>query len=346
MFHSADWGSEMTTKRFGTMGDGAPVEMVRIAGGGLLADIITYGAAVQDMRLEGHQPPLVLGFQRFEDYPAFSPFYGATAGRVANRIRDGRFVLDGTAYQTEQNFLGKHTLHSGKAGIGKRNWTIVDSGANFVRLEIIDPDGQGGFPGNVKISNEYRLEDGALKVLIHAETDAPTLVNIAHHSYFNLEDGGLTECLDHQIKIAADAVTALDDELIPTGALVPVAGTPFDFRDFAPIRHMTDDGPFAHDVNYCVASQRTALRPVAWAKAPRSGLSLDVLTTEPGMQLYTGSKIGGRPAIGLTGHEYPAFGGFCFEAQCWADAPNHRHFPSITLHPGETYRQETWYAFS
>ncbi len=330
---------------FGLTDDGVTVHRLTISDGILTATIMSWGCVVQDLRLAGHEPPLVLGFQNFADYPAHSPYFGATAGRVANRIRDGRFMLDGREVQVERNFMGKHALHSGKQGIGKRNWEIVDHGKDFVRLEILDPDGQGGFPGNVKISNEYRIENGALRVLIQATTDAPTLVNVAHHSYFNLEDGGATACLDHQVKIAAEAITRLDDELIPDGSLSLVAGTQYDFREFAPLRHETSEGPFAHDINYCVSATRTKLRPVAWAKTPISGVEMEVSSTEPGMQLYTGSKIGGRPAIGLLGKPYEAFGGFCFEAQCWPDAPNHAHFPSIELREGEAYRQETAYAF-
>ena len=330
---------------FGQTDAGEAVHRLKITDGTLTATIMTWGAAIQDLRLARHEPPLVLGFENFADYPAYSPYFGATVGRVANRIRNGRFILGGQEVQLERNFMGKHALHSGKQGIGKRNWKITGHGADFVRLEITDPDGQGGFPGNVKIINEYRIDGGALRVLIQATTDAPTIVNIAHHSYFNLQDGGATDCLDHHVKIAAEAITRLDDDLIPDGALALVAGTPYDFREFAPIRHETSDGPFAHDINYCVSAARTKLRPVAWAKAPNSGVEMEVSSTEPGMQLYTGSKIGGRPANGLHGKPYEAFGGFCFEAQCWPDAPNHAHFPSIELRPGETYNQETVYAF-
>ena len=330
---------------FGHTAAGEAVQRLTISDGVLTATIMTWGAAVQDLRLKGHDAPLVLGFQKFADYPAHSPFFGATAGRVANRIGFGKFVIDGVEHQSELNLLGRHTLHSGKQGIGKRNWRIADHGSDFARLEIMDPDGQGGFPGNVKISNEYRVKDGALHVLIQATTDAPTLANIAHHSYFNLEDGGASACLDHHLKIAAETITELDSELIPSGALNLVAGTPYDFRAFSPLRHQTKDGPFAHDINYCVSAARTKLRPVSWAKAPHSGVEMEVSSTEPGMQLYTGSKIGGRPANGLHGKPYEAFAGFCFEAQCWPDAPNHPHFPSIELQPGETYAQTTVYAF-
>jgi aldose 1-epimerase len=330
---------------FGYTEEGESVHRLSISDGVLTATIMSWGAAVQDLRMNGHDAPLVLGFQNFADYPAHSPYFGATAGRVANRIGFGKFKIDGIEHQSELNLAGRHTLHSGKQGIGKRNWQIVEHGKDFVRLEIIDPDGQAGFPGNVKITNEYRVEGGTLHVLIQATTDVPTLVNIAHHSYFNLEDGGATDCLDHHVKIAADAITELDGELIPSGALNLVAGTPYDFRAFAPLRHDTPDGPFAHDINYCVSAARTKLRPVAWAKAVKSGVEMEVSSTEPGMQLYTGSKIGGRPANGLFGKPYEAFGGFCFEAQCWPDAPNHPHFPSIELRPGETYEQTTVYGF-
>jgi aldose 1-epimerase len=336
----------MSLEIFGHTGSGEAVQRLSISDGKLTATIITWGAAVQDLRLHGHDAPLVLGFQKFGDYPAYSPFFGATAGRVANRIGFGKFVIGGVEHQAELNLLGRHTLHSGKQGIGKRNWQIADRGKDFVRLEITDPDGQGGFPGNVKIINEYRIEGSALHVLIHATTDAATLVNIAHHSYFNLNDGGATDCLDHQVKIASETITELDGELIPSGALNLVAGTPYDFREFGQLRHETPDGPFAHDVNYCVSATRTKLRPVSWAKSLKSGVEMQVSSTEPGMQLYTGSKIGGRPAKGLTGKPYEAFGGFCFEAQCWPDAPNHPHFPSIELRPGEVYAQQTVYAFS
>ncbi len=335
----------MAIEVFGRTESGEQVERLSISDGQLTATIITWGAAVQDLRLRGHDAPVVLGFHKFADYPAFSPFFGATAGRVANRIGFGKFQLDGVEHHTELNLLGRHTLHSGKQGIGKRNWSIAEHGKDFVRLEIIDPDGQGGFPGNVKITNEYRIEDGALHVLIHATTDKSTLVNIAHHSYFNLNDGGATDCLDHHIKIAAETITELDSELIPSGALNLIAGTPYDFREFAPLRSPTSDGPFAHDINYCVSAARTKLRPVSWAKALKSGVEMEVSSTEPGMQLYTASKIGGRPANGLIGKPYEAFAGFCFEAQCWPDAPNHPHFPSIALRPGETYEQTTVYAF-
>ena len=264
---------------FGHTEAGEAVHRLTISDGTLTATIMSWGAAVQDLRLQGHESSLVLGFQNFADYPAHSPYFGATAGRVANRIRNGRFMIDGHEVQVERNFLGKHSLHAGKYGVGKRNWQIIDRGANFVRLEIMDPDGQSGFPGNVKISNEYRVEGGALRVLIQATTDAPTLVNVAHHSYFNLEDGGATDCLDHQVKIAAEAITNLDEELLPDGSLSLVAGTPYDFREFAPIRSETKDGPFAHDINYCVSAARTKLRPVSWAKAPTSGVELEVSST-------------------------------------------------------------------
>ena len=331
---------------FGTTAEGETVERVTIAGGGLTAKVLTWGTAIQDLHLEGHEPPLVLGFRRFEDYPAFSPYFGATAGRCANRIGGGRFAIDGVIFQTDTNFLGKHALHGGAHGTGKRNWSIADLGTDQIRLEIDLADGEMGFPGNALLACTYVLQDGALKVLYEATTDAPTLMNLAHHSYFNLEDGGASDVLGHRIRIDAEVITATDDELIPTGALELVGGTPFDFRSIRPVRSETPTGPFAHDINYCVGHTREGLRTVARVEAPTSGLAMEVLTTEPGLQLYTGSKLAGRPADGLLGRPYQAFAGLALEAQLWPDAPNHPHFPSAVLRPGETYAQETRYRFS
>jgi aldose 1-epimerase len=335
----------MALEVFGHTSAGDVVHRITISDGILTANIISWGSTVQDLRLQGHEPPLVLGFTTLDDCVANKDYLGATAGRVANQIRNGHFWLDGNSIQLEKNTAAGNCLHSGNQGIGLRNWTIVGYGKDYVKLEIIDPDGQGGFPGEVKITNEYRIENGALIVLIQATTSAPTLVNIAHHSYFNLDDGGATECLDHHIKIEAEAITELSAELIPSGALKLVAGTPYDFREFAPLRHDTGEGPFEHDINYCVSAARTKLRPVAAAKGATSGVELNVSSTEPGMQLYTAATFEGLQTNGLLGQAYQRFAGFCFEAQCWPDAPNHPHFPSIELRPGETYEQTTVYAF-
>ena len=326
--------------------DGHAVHRVALEGGGLRARILTWGAVVQDLFIEGHEPSLVLGFPRFADYPAYSPYFGAIAGRYANRIRDGRFTLDGVTHQLDTNFLGKHHLHGGVRGVGKRIWQIEDHGADFIRLGIICRDGEMGYPGRCTISCIYRLADGALEVELQAETDAPTLVNLTHHSYFNLENGGAGDILDHRLQMSADTYTPVDEELIPVGRET-VHDTVHDFRFQRLI--WTNDGtglPYAYDHNYCLSEDRTELRQVARVEAPSSGVSMDVLTTEPGLQFYSGGKLGGRPANGFHGQPYENFAGFALEPQIWPDSPNHPDWPQAVLRPGERYLHRMSYRFS
>lgn len=336
----------MKREIFGKTSDGETVESLSISGGGLTASVINWGAVIQDLRLEGHDAPLVLGFDRFEDYPAHSPYFGAIAGRYANRIRAGRFSIDGRGYQVDTNFLGKHLLHGGAKGIGKRVWSIAEASDNSVLLALRDPDGAMGFPGNLDISCRYSLErDGRLVVEMAAETDFPTLCNLAHHSYFNLDDGGKGDCLDHRVAIAADAYLPVDGELIPTGDVLAVAGTAFDFREIRPIRMDSGGDILAYDHNFCLSAARRGLAFAARVEAADSGVSMEVWTTEPGLQFYSGANVA-RQVSGLGGRKYGPFAGFAMEPQVWPDAPNHRHFPQAVLRPGETYSQTSEYRFA
>ncbi len=329
---------------FGRTGTGEAVERVTIDGGGLRASVLTWGAVIQDLRLAGHGPALVLGFERFEHYPAHSPYFGAIAGRVANRIGNARFELDGRVHELDANQDGRHQLHGGRAGLGVRVWTIADSGPSHVTLEIVSEDGDMGFPGTLTARCTYRLVDpGTLHIELEAETDAPTLCNLTNHSYFNLDGGA--DVLDHTLRVAGDRVTELDGELIPTGRVLEVEGTVFDFREERPIRTEVDGERFRYDVNYCLADAPQPLRPVAWARGARSGITMEARTTEPGIQLYDGAKID-TPVPGLDGARYGPAAGLCLEAQRWPDAPSHPHFPSAVLRPGERYEQTTEYAFT
>ena len=281
----------MTVERFGEAPGGDPVERATISGGGLTAKVISWGAALQDLRLDGHAAPLVLGFETFAPYPEHSPYFGAIAGRFANRIGQARFEIDGRAYKTDPNFLGAHTLHGGAAGVGKRVWTIAEARDDAVTLIYRARDGEMGFPGNLDIACVYRVApDGRLIVELSAETDAPTLCSLAHHSYFNLEDGGRTAALDHQLRIDAGAYLPVDDQLIPTGIVQPVDGSDFDFRTARAIRDR--DGRPGYDHNFCLAAARGALRPAVEARAARSGVVMEVWTTEPGVQFYDGARVG------------------------------------------------------
>ncbi len=329
---------------FGRLETGEPVQLVVLTGGGLTAKIITWGAVIQDLRLDGHAPPLVLGLESLADYLAHSPYFGATPGRNANRIGNGRFAIDGASFQLELNERGVTHLHGGSDGLGRRNWQIVDQSDSHVTLRIVDPAGRAGYPGNCTVTCTYRLQAPAtLSVTYEATTDAPTIANLCQHSYFNLD--GESDALGHEISIAAEHYLPVDERLIPLGEIRPVAGTPFDLRTLTPMRRQTEAGGVAFDHNFCLAKERRAKTPVALARSNRSGVALEVHTTEPGVQLYTGSMI--NVAVpGLEGRRYGPFAGFCLETQVWPDAVNHPGFPQAVLRPGETLRQETDYIFT
>ncbi|THV11878.1 aldose epimerase family protein [Rhizobium rhizophilum] len=334
----------MTKTVFGVMPTGEAVEKVVLKGGGLTASILTFGAVLQDLRLEGHDAPLVLGFEDLASYLDHSPYFGATPGRCANRIGDGRFTLDGTAYQLELNEKGVSHLHGGSDGMGRQNWTILDHGADFVVMEIADPEGRAGYPGTTRTRATFALKaGGAFSALYETVTDKPTIANVCHHAYFNLD--GRPDILGHDLMIAADHYTPVDDRLIPTGEIRPVENTAFDFREMRPIRLAVDGEQLGYDHNFCFSSTRVAKRSVTLARSVNSGLTMEILTTEPGVQFYAGGKV--APAVpGLEGRRYGAFAGFCMETQVWPDAINHPNFPNAVLRPGEVLRQETDYVFS
>ena len=335
----------MEGERFGKTPAGKRVQRFTITGGGLTAKIINWGAAVQDLRLAGHDAPLVLGFEHFDDYPQFSPYFGAIVGRYANRIAGGRFAIAGAQYQTDANFLGKHTLHGGSKSFGKRVWDVSLHGDDFVTLTLHSSDGEMGFPGAIDVTCTYRMKiPGTLSVELTATTDEPTLCNLANHSYFNLDNGGSSDILGHRLMLNAAAYLPVDDELIPTGVVQPVEGTPFDFRLARPIRNDENGDQTLYDHNFCLAAGRGPLKLAAWAQGAVSGVEMEMWTTEPGVQFYAGGKVA-REQEGLGGRRYKNYAGFCLEAQVWPDSPNHPYFPQAVLWPGEIYRQTTEYRF-
>jgi len=334
----------MTPQPFGHDRHGAAVTRAAIAGGRLRASVLTWGATVQQLWLDGHDRPLTLGFERMEDYLAHSLFHGAIVGRYANRIARGRFSLDGRRCEVDANEPSGHCLHGGSAGAWRRNWTLAEAGADFATLSLDDPDGAMGFPGNLAVTCTYRLLPPAtLAVEFEATTDAPTLCNFAHHSWFNLDDGGAGDVLSHRLMIAAGAYLPVDPSLIPTGVVQPVDGSPFDFRQARPIADAA--GQAAYDHNFCLAATRRPLARAAWVQGARSGVEMDVWTTEPGLQFFDGGAPA-RAAPGLLGIRYGTHAGFCLEPQVWPDSPNRPYFPQAVLRPGETYRQRSEYRFS
>ncbi|CAN5194355.1 galactose mutarotase [soil metagenome] len=335
----------MPATTFGTLADGTEVREATIAAGGLTAKVLTYGAVIRDIRLAGVDHPLVLGFDTLDHYLKYSPHFGAVAGRSANRIGRGRFSIDGRSYQVSLNEKGRHHLHGGFRGFGLRPWTLVDHDAASITLSISSADGDEGYPGKVDATCRYRIEaPGTLVFEAQATTDVPTLVNLAQHSYFNLDDS--PDILDHQVRIFADSYTPTDADNIPTGEIVAVAGSVYDFRSPKPIRQMRSGERVVFDKNFVVdRSKASAPRPAARIHSNQSGITLDVTSTEPGVQFYDGSKLD-VPVPGLGGRRYGPSAGCCFEPQVFPDAPNHTGFPSSILRPGDTYRQLSRFTFS
>ncbi len=321
---------------FGTLPDGRRVERVTLRGGGLTARLLNWGAVLQDLRLDGHAPPLVLGLESLADYRAHSRHFGATVGRCANRIRDGRCRIDGRAVQLDRNEGGRHHLHGGADNAGCRLWRIVRQAPDSVRFALSLPDGHMGYPGTLEIEAAFALPgDGALEIAYTARTDAPTLCNLAHHSYFDLD--GRCDVRGHRLQVAAERYLPVDADKLPLGPPACVGGTAFDFR--AP-RHLAD--PLDH--NFCLADARGALRPAAVLHGPLSGITMALHSTEPGLQVYDGHNLD-VPVPGLAGQRLGAYAGIALEPQIWPDSPNHPDYPQALLRPGETYRQQTRLVF-
>jgi aldose 1-epimerase len=330
---------------FGTTSAGDTVRRVRISAGALTADVLTFGAVVQDLRIAGHEPPLVLGFPDFASYEAHSIYYGAIVGRYANRIANGRFAIDGERFQATPGARGAHTLHGGPEGIDRRLWELAAHGDDFVTLTLRDGDGEMGFPGNLDISCTYRiLPPGTLAIELSATCDRPTLCNLAHHGWFNLDDGGAGDIFAHRLVIDAGAYLPVDGSLIPTGVVQPVEGTDFDFRVGRTIGAAQGETQVAYDHNWCLSASRRPLARAAWLQGAVSGLEMEVWTTEPGLQFFGGGAPG-PAAPGLLGRPYGVNAAVCLEPQVWPDSPNHPWFPQAVLRPGERYPQRTEYRF-
>jgi aldose 1-epimerase len=309
-----------------------------ISGHGLTATFLAMGAILRDLRLDGHDAPLVLGLDDPDHYPEHSSYMGATAGRCANRIGGARFVLDGVEHRVDANVGGRHHLHGGARGIGKRDWEVLEVGPDRIRLGIDLADGEMGYPGAMRVEATYACApDATLRVDYRATCEAPTVCNLAHHSYWALDDTG--DLSRHVLRVAADRYVTVDGELIPDG-VAPVEGTAFDFRAG---RRLPGEGLLDH--NLCLSDARGPLREVAWLRSEASGIEMALATTEPGLQVYDGAKLN-TPVPGLDGRTYRAHAGVALEPQVWPDAINSPGFPSAVLRPGETYRQTTTFRFS
>jgi aldose 1-epimerase len=336
---------ELTKSVFGEI-DGAPVYEIAIRSkAGASAKIITWGAVVRDLVVPaaGGSQRVTLGLNAIEDYVGFSPHFGAVPGRFANRIANGRFVLDGVAYALDRKPGEKHTLHGGPKGFGKRIWTLSDHDDSSVTLTLQSPGGEAGFPGALAAACVYRmLEPATLRVELTATTDKPTIVNLTQHAYFNLD--GSPDILDHEVTLFADFFTPSDSELIPTGEIRAVAGTAYDFRASRPVRNAAGT---AYDTNFVAVNALgpDGLAPIARVRSPRNGLTLSLFSDQPGVQFYDAATLN-VPVAGLGGARYGAHAGLCLEPQAFPDSPNRRHFTDTVLRPGETYRHASEFRFA
>lgn len=345
----------MTKSLLGSIA-GAPIHEVLLRSpAGAQARIMEWGAVLRDLQAPkpgGGLQRVVLGLPNLADYPVHSPHMGAIAGRYANRIGHGRFTLDGATHQLPLNQDGRHSLHGGGQGFGKRPWTLVHHDETSATLALVSPDGDAGYPGTLQLWCCYSLIGAAtLRIALSATTDAATVVNLAHHSYFRLDDG--PDILDHTLEVRANLMTPVDADSIPDGSLAPVAGTPFDFRRARPIRFAAaDGGRFRYDHNFMLRRERcepcpAAGRELAHAatlRSARTGLAMELWTTEPALQVYDGFKLGTAVA-GLDGAAYGPCAGIALEPQHVPDSPNLPHMPNTVLRPGEVYRQVSEYRF-
>ncbi|ODT72771.1 MAG: galactose mutarotase [Pelagibacterium sp. SCN 63-23] len=315
---------------------GQRVDQFRLSSdSGVVVDIIGYGVAVRDWRVpvEGGLRPVVLGFDDFAAYPAHSPHFGSLAGRVANRIKDASFSLDGVTYQLPAN-AGTLQLHGGEEGLGRQVWTgQADSANNAVRFTHFSPDGAMGYPGNVNFAATYTLNGNRLRLELSATTDRPTPISLVQHQYFNL---GTTEnVLDHIIQVNSSAYTELGEDLAPTGAILPSAGTIYDLRQ---PRNMRDAKGEAvnYDVGMVLDTGRRSADPIATVVAPDRDLTLKLWSDRPGVQVYN-SVWTNVPVPGIDGRHYGRHAGFCLEDQNFADALHNPHFPNVIHSPDRPY---------
>lgn len=328
------------------------IEAIEIANGPFRAQFLNVGASLRRLEVPGRNGAanVVLGYRDLEEYHGHPRFYGAIAGRYANRIGGARFALDGHDYALAAND-GPNSLHSGPRGFDQVMWALKAHDAHSAVFTHLSPAGTNGFPGNLAAEVEYRLERDGLAITLSATTDAPTVVNLTDHAYFNLagEASGAT-ILDHLLQIPASRITPVDATLIPTGTLEDVTGTPFDFRTPKPIGRdiaAADEQlvrGHGYDHNWVIDAPAGPVRRVATLYDPGSGRVLDVESCQPGVQFYSGNWLA-NGAPGTSGGTYPARGGLCLEPQKFPDSPNRPQFPTARLDPGQRYTHKMAFRF-
>lgn len=347
----------ITEAPYGTMPDGTPVKIYTLQNARMEVRVISYGAILVSIRAPGRGArgaDVVVGHDSLDGYLTRSRFFGALVGRYGNRIGGAQFTLDGRTYALAKNNGANH-LHGGVKGFDKVVWQgsyNKQPGASAsVTFTRTSPDGEEGYPGSLAVRVTYTLsQTNELIIDYHATTDKPTIVNLTNHSYFNLSGEGSGDILGHRVTIDADHYTPVDAGQIPTGEIAPVAGTPFDFRQETPIGARIDADHeqlrigSGYDHNFVLRKNGPGLAHAVRVVDPVSGRTMDVSTTEPGVQFYTGNKLDGS-YNGKSGHVYGRRSAFCLETQHFPDSPNKPAFPSTVLRPGQEYRSTTVYAF-
>lgn len=349
----------MNEQEFGVV-DGNRAQIYTLTNdSGAFVKITNYGATVTELHVpdrNGSLGDVVLGFDTVEEYPEKSQYFGCTAGRCANRIAGGKFEIDGTSYQLAIN-NGPNHLHGGVRGFDKVLWDARPGAGDdaSIILTYTSPDGEEGYPGKVRAKVTYTWTDNnELVVEMEATTNAPTVVNMVHHSYWNLDGHDSGTILDHELQIAAERYTPADDTFIPTGELASVAGTPYDFRsakrigrDIGAVPTTGAEDPGGYDLNYVVDGQADAMRFMARVYGPDSGRVMEIEADQPGIQFYSGNWVNGMS--GKKGAVYPKNGALCLESQYFPDSINRKGQPGWTdviLRPGETYRHRMIHRFS
>ncbi|GBD57233.1 galactose mutarotase [Gluconobacter wancherniae] len=354
----------VTSQPWGTTPDGKAVKIVTLKNDhGLVTRVITYGGIIQSVETpdrNGHLQDVVLGFGKLDGYTVDSAqgglFFGAIIGRYANRLAAGNFPVDGKTYHTDVT-APPNALHGGKRGFDKNVWTLEKTGTNsggaFVTLKLVSPNGDQGFPGTLTTHVTYMLgNDDALSLHYVATTDAPTVLNLTNHSYWNLNGEGSGSIEPEILQLNADSFTPTDATSIPTGQIAPVAGTPLDFSKATAIgdRLRSNDAQMmyarGYDMNWVVnGPYGQAPRFAGKVYDPRSGRSMEILTNQPGLQVYTSNSLNGAYA-GISGHAYRQTDAIAFEAEHYPDSPNHPSFPTTELKPGQTFDYTTTFRFS
>jgi aldose 1-epimerase len=351
---SSAFGATIEKKSFGSTADGLAVDQyILTTDKGASASVITYGATLTRLQMPdqtGKLGDVIVGFDNVNQYQNQTAYFGATIGRVGNRIARGLFSIDKQRFAVPVN-NGPNHLHGGFKGYDKRIWdaeSAMTTNGPGVRFTLVDPDGDEGYPGTVRVTVIYSLSnDNTLEIQYYATTDKATPINLTNHAYFNLKDGGASGIGDHIMKAYADHYTPVDDTQIPTGEIAPVKGTPIDFTSPKPMgRDMDAMGgkPAGYDHNLVLNNQDGSLAKAAEVYEPVTGRLLEVWTTEPGMQFYTGNFLDGS-VKGRGDVAYQEHSAFAMEAQHYPDSVNHSNFPNTVVRPGEVYRQITEYRF-